>query len=180
MGISRVPVREAIHQLEHEGLVMSTHSRGSFVRYLEEDDIEEIFELRAVLEGLACQMIVQGNKLSADDFELLQQCVDEQKNASGENDYDKWVEAEFQFHTMIMHRAGSRRLFKMWHNLHIQSLFAARAHWDGNLYGSHPIILEALRKESADQFIPLFQELYVRVRDRVLALQSPPADSVPQ
>ena len=183
MDISRVPVREAILQLEHEGLVINTHSRGSFVRYLDERDIKEIFDLRAVLEGLACQMIVQDDKLTPDDFQLLQSCVDEQQRAIEAGDYYGWVEGEIQFHTMICHKAGSRRLFKMWHNLHVQSLFATRKNWDGYLhaYGSHPIILEALRQKSPEEFIPLHQDIYTRIRESVLdtiRAKNDPSDSM--
>ena len=172
MGISRVPVREAILQLEHEGLVISTHSRGSFVRYLDEQDVKEIFELRAVLEGLACEMIVREDKLQAEDLEFLERCVDEQQKAIAADDYDGWVEAEIQFHTMICRKAGSKRLFKTWQNLHVQSLFASRKSWDSYLhaYGSHPIILEALRQGNPGQFIPLHQEVYAKVRESVLDL----------
>ena len=71
MGVSRVPVREAISRLEHQGLIISNHNRGSFVRYFDQRDIVEIYNLRAVLEGLACQLIVRDEKLDDADFDLL-------------------------------------------------------------------------------------------------------------
>src|SRR5512141_2804217 len=53
MGISRGPVREALRQLEQEGLVISYPHRGTFVASLAADEASEIYVMRAVLEGLA-------------------------------------------------------------------------------------------------------------------------------
>jgi DNA-binding GntR family transcriptional regulator len=172
MGISRVPVREAIQQLEHEGLVINTPNRGSFVRYFDEQDIKEIFDLRAVLEGLACQIIVQGGKLEAADFELLQGYVQDQQKAIAAGDYDGWVDAEIQFHTFICKKAESKRLLEMWQNLHVQCLFATRKDWRAYLraYGSHPIILDALRHQDPEQFIPFHQQIYAKIRQSALDL----------
>lgn len=172
MGISRVPVRKAIQRLEYEGLVISTPNRGSFVRYFDEQDIKEIFELRAVLEGLACQRTVVDRKLEPADFEELRGSIEDQQEAVAAKDYDRWVESEIQFHTFILTRAGSRRLLNMWQNLHVQCLFATRENWEPYLraYGSHPVILDALLKGDPDPFIPLHQDIYAKVRDHALRL----------
>jgi DNA-binding GntR family transcriptional regulator len=172
MGISRIPLREAIQQLEYEGLVLSTPNRGSFVRYFDEEDITDIFTLRAVLEGLACQIIVEKQALKPADFEFLEQSVADQQAAIAAGDFDGWIEAEIQFHTFIVRKAGSERLLKTWQNLHIQSLFATRDTWDAYLraYGSHPIILDALRCGVSDELIPLHQEVYAKVRQSALEL----------
>src|SRR5437764_11130394 len=51
-GVSRGPVRDALRQLEVEGLV-ETRKRGVFVRGLSDDDLRELYSLRGALEGLA-------------------------------------------------------------------------------------------------------------------------------
>jgi len=53
MGVSRAPVREAIRQLEQEGLVEFFPHRGAVVIGLPEDEIDAIYELRAQIEGRA-------------------------------------------------------------------------------------------------------------------------------
>ncbi len=57
LGISRTPVREALHKLESEGLIKPLPSRGFIAARDSKDDIEELFEIRAVLEGYALRVI---------------------------------------------------------------------------------------------------------------------------
>ncbi len=57
LGISRTPIREALHKLESEGLIKPLASRGFVASQDSKDDIEELFEIRAVLEGYALRLI---------------------------------------------------------------------------------------------------------------------------
>ena len=57
LGISRTPVREALHKLESEGLIKPLPSRGFIASQDSKEDIEELFEIRAVLEGYALRVI---------------------------------------------------------------------------------------------------------------------------
>ena len=56
LGISRTPVREAIRQLELEGLVQLVPNKGAFVTGISEKDVRDIYLIRARLEGLAARM----------------------------------------------------------------------------------------------------------------------------
>lgn len=56
LGVSRTPVREALRQLELEGLVSIIPNKGAFVEGVSTDDIRDIYEIRALLEGALCQM----------------------------------------------------------------------------------------------------------------------------
>lgn len=163
-GTSRMPVREALRQLEQQGLVISTPNRGSFVRYYDQQDIAEIYELRAVLEGLACQKIAKDQRLTSEDLDLLQGYVEDQLKAFADRDYDAWVESEIRFHTFLLQKAKSQRLLRFWTNLQVQCLLATRDQW-GILFRrprGHPIILDALREGKREGFIELHQELYKR------------------
>ena len=71
MSVSRSPVREALRQLEQEGLIISIPNQGSFVKVFDEDDVREIFTLRATLEDLACEIILANGKLQPEDFDHL-------------------------------------------------------------------------------------------------------------
>ena len=59
LGVSRTPIREAIRQLELEGLVDSIPNKGVIVRGISEKDIEDIYTIRKVLEGLAARWAVE-------------------------------------------------------------------------------------------------------------------------
>ncbi len=55
MSVSRIPIREALKKLEQEGLVIRYTNRGCFVVDFDEQDVCEVFSLRAVLEGMAIE-----------------------------------------------------------------------------------------------------------------------------
>jgi DNA-binding GntR family transcriptional regulator len=55
--VSRTPVREALHKLESEGLIKVRKKRGFFVSRDSKEEVEEIFELRSILEGYALRVI---------------------------------------------------------------------------------------------------------------------------
>jgi DNA-binding GntR family transcriptional regulator len=78
-GVSRIPVREALRVLEHEGLARSERHRGYTVASLEADELEEIYELRIVLESHAVRQAVP--LLTASDLEDLQRLHDEMEAA---------------------------------------------------------------------------------------------------
>ncbi len=77
---SRIPVREALRALEHEGLVTSEPHRGFTVTTLDADQIEEIYDLRSVLEGHAVRLAVP--LLTQQDLDELQQIYDEMLGAA--------------------------------------------------------------------------------------------------
>ncbi|WAP68063.1 GntR family transcriptional regulator [Jiella pelagia] len=55
LGFGRMPVREALHQLEQEGVVEVKPARGTFVRSISTDDLDEIYQVREALECLAAE-----------------------------------------------------------------------------------------------------------------------------
>src|SRR5688500_3082861 len=73
LGVSRLPVREAIRQLEHEGLLVSQPHRGTFVAQVTPDDIREMFSLREALESLAARLVAA--RATPVEVEALQQLV---------------------------------------------------------------------------------------------------------
>ena len=81
---SRIPVREALRALEHEGLVTSEPHRGFTVTTLDADQIEEIYDLRSVLEGHAVRLAVP--LLTQQDLDDLQQLYDDMVAAGNPDD----------------------------------------------------------------------------------------------
>ena len=72
-GVSRTPVREALHKLESEGLIKPLETRGFIVSRDSKDEVEELFELRAILEGYALRVISE--KISEKDLKQLDRLV---------------------------------------------------------------------------------------------------------
>jgi DNA-binding GntR family transcriptional regulator len=113
LAVSRTPLREAIRQLEAEGLVTSQPRLGTFVTDVTAQDLEETYAIRAVLEGLAARQAAE----HADRAEAasLRALLDElgQKTAN----YRVYHEAAGRFHNAIFALSGNTRLCMMYESL---------------------------------------------------------------
>jgi DNA-binding GntR family transcriptional regulator len=81
LNVSRVPVREALLQLESEGLVRMEAHRGASVVWLTPDEISEIFEIRAILVTAAIRRVIPS--LTDDQVERLEQITERQERETG-------------------------------------------------------------------------------------------------
>lgn len=115
LGISRTPVREALRRLASEGLVDVAPNRGASVARWESEDLQEIFDLRAMLESYATQRAtprrtqVVMNQLTAicDEMESIFA-----KSSNGRS-LESLAAANRSFHRLIMEAAQSPRLLAM-------------------------------------------------------------------
>lgn len=104
-GVSRVPVREALRQLEAEGLIQIIDHKGALVTTLSFDDIRELLNIRALLESdllrssIPCQ--------SHDDLQLAEQTLQEFELALKNHDVRHWGELNARFH-MALYRSAKR------------------------------------------------------------------------
>lgn len=171
MSVSRSPVREAFRQLEQEGLIVSVPNQGSFVKVFDEDDVKEIFTLRAALEDLACEVVLREGKLHPADLERLEDLIEQQREAIEAQDFDRLTKLDMEFHEYIYEKSGFERLLKMWQVLRaqIQVLFFLRFQaFDAvprTVDADHTAILEALRQEDAKQFSEINHEINARVTE---------------
>lgn len=93
LGVSRTPVREALHRLATEGLIACLPTRGFKVSGDSREEMEEVFELRSVLEAYALKVACQ--RISEEDLTLLESYINEAQKA-----YDvKDIEGVFQWNT---------------------------------------------------------------------------------
>ena len=119
MNVSRGPVREAIVQLQREGLVVVQRNRGTFVARLSAQDLEEVYSLRRAVEGLAVLQAIR----HAGDVQLkeLQTIVDTMAAhyARGITETEA-AELDMRFHELIYEVGGHRRLLEVWSALQSQ------------------------------------------------------------
>ncbi len=99
LNMSRMPVRQAMGVLESEGLVKRVYKRGVTVTELSESEINEIYNIRAVLEGLAIRTAVPAytDKHLSDVEKVLKQLAD----TGDDDDIVSFLELNTQFHTML-------------------------------------------------------------------------------
>jgi len=107
-AVSRIPLREAIQQLEREGIVETQRNRGAAVRTLTVDDVNEIYTLRALLEGEAIyHSVINRDEETLARAGLVHQLLE---NAGS---VQKQGELNREFHTLLYRGCHNVRLLKM-------------------------------------------------------------------
>lgn len=111
LGVSRTPVREALRRLAAEGLVEFVANRGAQVVAWSEQDLREIYGLRALLEGQAARMAA--DRIDATGVARLRALVTAMDRAARAGDRVAVSEANAEFHRAVWDIAGNRRLAAM-------------------------------------------------------------------
>ena len=114
-GISRIPLREAFLQLEAEGLVKVQAHRGAVVVSLSNDEVAELFELRATLEPMLLRQ--SAPNLTTQDFNTLQSLLDDYARDLNSANARRWGVFNAQFHSMLYARANRPRTMALVQNL---------------------------------------------------------------
>jgi DNA-binding GntR family transcriptional regulator len=96
LKVSRTPVREALHKLESEGLIKPRKKRGFIASRDSKEEVEELLELRAVLEGYALRLISE--KISEEALDRLNGLIDKADEALRSNRIDEVFKWNTQFH----------------------------------------------------------------------------------
>jgi DNA-binding GntR family transcriptional regulator len=107
-GTSRTPIREAIQQLQLEGLVEVVPRVGTFVRAPSRREVGELFQLKSALEGLGAQLLSQRGKVA--ETELLQSNVEQSELAVREGNVERYAQLVKEFHELIIQGSDNRRL----------------------------------------------------------------------
>jgi DNA-binding GntR family transcriptional regulator len=126
MGISRMPVKQALDRLAGEGLVNVVPQRGTFVAEPSLRRVTEVFEVRTALELLAAERIIAG--MTSQRLLALRGAVKAMEAVSDHDDVASHMEKNRHFHTLLIESAGNETLAQMYSQLdaHIQ---IARVHY---------------------------------------------------
>lgn len=115
LGVSRTPVREAIRKLELEGYVIMMPRRGTYVANLSIRDVNEVFEIRTTLDSLACGLAAE--RITDEELEHLQRLLVAIGGYIEDNDMDKIVETDMEFHDLLYQASRNSRLIGIIFNL---------------------------------------------------------------
>lgn len=116
LGVSRTPVRSALHRLSEEGLIEIAPNRGAIVIGMNDDDLADIYKIRIRLEGLASSMATE--RMSDDEKNALAEIIELSEFYLGKGDVEKLKEFDSNFHVIIYKASGSRTLSKILCELH--------------------------------------------------------------
>ncbi|WP_110954263.1 GntR family transcriptional regulator [Anaerosinus massiliensis] len=118
LGVSRTPVREAIRKLELEGYVIMMPRRGTYVANLSIRDVNEVFEIRTSLDSLASGLAAE--RITDEELERLERLLVLIGEYIEQNDMEKIVETDTEFHDILYQASRNTRLVGIIYNLREQ------------------------------------------------------------
>jgi DNA-binding GntR family transcriptional regulator len=116
LKISQAPVREAIRELVSTGFLVRTN-KSTNVRMLTDEDMLEIYTVRASLEALVAQLAVQN--ITDEDLQALRKIIGEMIEMVKANDYIAAARCDWQFHVLIVELSGNKLLRRLYENLQL-------------------------------------------------------------
>jgi len=175
LGISRGPLREALRQLEEEGLVQSYPHKGTFVTEITSVYIEEVYSIRRVLETFAVRRMISYNDPQV--LEQLQRIVAEMLRATDAGDGHELNELDFQFHNAILLGAQHTLLMQLWKSIEVgvRRMVVLRHGIYTNLHeivGNHPDLVAAIEAQDADRAAQLLDTHIREAGEKVYAAWS--------
>ena len=171
LGISRTPVREAIHKLEREGYLGKRPRGGFIVLGLDSIDIEETFGIRGVLEGYAARLaaVKHGEK----DLEPLEAHIRKFQQHLDNGELDILPAVNTEFHDMLYALSRSPRLIKMINDLRDQifrfrEMILKDAELAGMSNADHKKMLAHIKRRDAEGVEQLVREHLMRGQEAVM------------
>ncbi len=171
LGVSRGPIREALRQLEQEGLVEYVRNVGCSVKQVTLEDVYEIYLLRATYEQLAVR--TYEGQLSDEDLAQMESIVEEMK-IFGEDDLGNLVDCDCRFHQVIVEKAGLNRLLKAWTELNYGNIvcyFAGnsdRKEAANRQHGIHERLLNVFKSKDEETICNAISEHYMKTVKRLM------------
>ena len=177
LGVSRAPVRDALHMLEQDGLVASTGRRGKTVATLSAQDSWEVYSLRAALEAMALRLATA--RATPEAIAELETIVAEMHIACEQGDLPMLATLDLRFHEAACRASGHGRLLWAWTAMsrQIQLLLhvdtrVAEAQYDDvrGIASRHEKLLAAIRSGDGDAAEALARAHIDAVAERVTAV----------
>lgn len=177
LGVSRAPVRDALHRLEQDGLVAAAGRRGKVVATLSAQDAWEVYSLRASLEAMAFRLAAERATPAA--IAELEGIVAEMRARGEDGDADAIARLDMRFHEAACRASGHGRLMWAWTAmsrqiqllLHVDTQVAAAQYQDVRGQASrHEALLDAVRAGDGDRAARLAGSHIDAVSERVIGV----------
>ena len=153
LGTSQAPVREALRELQSLGFVEHEPYRGTRVRRITEEELTEIYPVRAALEELAAQEAA--SKLDRGKVGELEREFEAMREAAGRDNLQDLAAHDATFHRLIVEAAGNKVLLDTWRTLRVEARVVVTAlKTDVDLHELaelHRPLLEALKEGSPEK-----------------------------
>jgi DNA-binding GntR family transcriptional regulator len=182
LGMSRTPVREALLMLESDGLVESIPRRGATVRSYAVGDLDDVYQLRALLEGYSARRAAR--RISTEDVARLEESCDRFDRLRAEDDLPDLVKENLLFHSVIHEAAASDRLGALVRKVIEIPLVYKSFYWyspEQKLISQqyHRQLTRALRQGDGERAELIMKEHVLEARDFLLAHLGPGGEDEP-
>ncbi len=172
LGVSRTPVREALRQLELEGLVNIIPNKGAYVTGISEKDIHDIYVIRSYLEGLCARWACE--HINDEKLQELEEVVYLSEFHSKKQHYDQVVELDNKFHELIYEASGSKILRHVLSDFHhyvqrIRKITLSNPERAENSNHEHTAILDAIRERNGELAETLAHEHIIKTIQNINA-----------
>ena len=150
INVSRTPVREALLQLEREGILARSGSGGFAVRAITEQEVQEVYETREAIEGHAARLV--GERKEAGALNRIAEVVEREESLS-DGGLDAYFHANRRIHRSILENAGNEMLLRLFDRLWNRgaSLYMFASIEPGDLKATlrgHEVLVDAMRSKT--------------------------------
>ena len=153
LGISKTPLRLALHQLKQDGIVRIAPRQGIYLAVPTRDEVTELIEMREVMEGLAARRAA--HQCSRHHLEQMRACFAGFSEANVNERRSKYANADHRFHRVLVAASGSNELIRVLEvvnlRLHMNRirLMFSRGHDLRPIHREHMAIIDALAARDA-------------------------------
>jgi DNA-binding GntR family transcriptional regulator len=176
LGVSRGPIREAMGQLEQEGLIESTPYKVVVITRLTRRYVEEIYSVRTALEELAIERAI--DRLTDKDLAYFDEIIAEMRRAARQGDKNRMVELDLHFHEYLLQIADHHLALKLWRVLEVGVRRCLHIRHEiytflDEVVGSHPTLVTALAEGDLEQTRAILHEHIAESVSHILASLPP-------
>lgn len=170
LGVSRTPVREALRQLELEGLVNIIPNKGAYVTGITEKDIQDIYVIRSYLEGLCARWACEN--ITEEQLQELEEVVYLAEFHIKKQHHEQVLELDNKFHELIYEASDSKILKHVLSDFHhyvqrIRKISLSENERAEKSIEEHTAIFEAIRQRDGMQAETLAHEHIIRTIDNI-------------
>lgn len=161
LGVSRTPVREALRQLELEGLVTIIPNKGAYVVGISQKDIQDIYEIRSRLEGLCARWAARN--ITKEQLDELEENIFLAEFHASKCKYEQIVELDNKFHEILYTASDSKEMRHVLSDFHhyvqrVRRITLANPERALGSNEEHKKIVEALKQHDEEQAEKLANE----------------------
>lgn len=168
LGVGRTPLRDALHRLDHEGLVEIVPRRGTFVTEVTLSDLQQVFEVRSGLEDIVARLAVE--RCTPDDLRRIEELLTSVKQQATTDESD--VELDSELHRVLLAMSRNPLLEELYQRVadaSLRLLYLTRCGMEDRAEQIHTFqeVYDALAARDADRLTNVLRSHVRAFRDRV-------------